>query len=238
MSLAKFELEAQTRDDLGKGASRRLRRTEKVLGIVYGGGEAATPVTLEQRLVAKALENEAVYTHILALSINGKKQKVVLRDVQRHPYRPIVLHMDFQRVKETDLITMRVPLHFIGGEKCPGVENGGIVNHLISDVELRCQAGKLPEFIEVDISKLELDDDIQLSQVKIPAGAELIQLREGHDLTVVSVHLPRKTKLDEEEEAEEAAAAAEAAQAAAEADAAVSEAEGEEVKAEDKDAKK
>ncbi len=149
MSVANFEFEAQKRDDLGKSASRRLRRAEKVLGVVYGGGEAATSILLEQRLVFKALENEAVYSHILTLNVSGKKQKVVLRDVQRHPYKAQILHLDFLRVKETDEITMRVPLHFIGEDTCPGVENGGILNHLMADIEIRCQANNLPEFIAV-----------------------------------------------------------------------------------------
>jgi large subunit ribosomal protein L25 len=215
MSATNFELSAQVREDLGKGASRRLRRTEKVLGIVYGGEQAATPIILEQRHVVKALENEAIYSHILSLSVNGKKEKVVLRDIQRHPYKAVVLHMDFLRVNESDVLTMTVPLHFLGGEKCPGVENGGIVNHQISDVEIRCQAANLPEFIEVDISKLDLDQSIHLSELKVPAGVELVMLAHGHDIPVVSIHLPRQTKLDEEQALEEAAAEAAAAEIAA-----------------------
>lgn len=207
MSVANFEFEAQKRDDLGKGASRRLRRAEKVLGVVYGGGEAAISISLEQRAVNKALENEAVYSHILTLTLGGKKQKVVLRDVQRHPYKAQVLHLDFLRVKETDQINMHIPLHFIGADKCPGVDNGGIVNHLLADIEVRCQANHIPEFIEVDITNLDVDQDIKLSQLKVAHGIEIIQLTQGHDLPVVSVHLPRQTKLDEEEALEEAAKA-------------------------------
>lgn len=220
MSAANFEFEAQTRDDLGKGASRRLRREDKVLGVVYGGGEAATSIMLEQRQVTKALENEAVYTHILNLKVNGKTQKVVLRDLQRHPYKTnAVLHIDFLRVNETDMLNMHVPLHFIGAEQCPGVLNGGILNHLISDVEIRCQAGKIPEHIDVDVSALELDGSIHLSQLQIAAGVEVVMLTQGHDLSVVGVHLPRQAK--SEEEAEEAAAesATEAAVEASEAEA-------------------
>ncbi len=202
MSAANFEFEAQIRDNLGKGASRRLRRENKVLGVVYGGGEAATSIMLEQRQVAKALENEAVYTHILGLTINGKKQKVVLRDLQRHPYKATsILHIDFLRVNETDMLNMHIPLHFIGAEECPGVLNGGILNHLISDVEVHCQAGKLPEHVDVDVSKLELDGSIHLSQLQLPVGVELVMLTQGHDLSVVGVHLPRQSKLDEEEAA-------------------------------------
>jgi large subunit ribosomal protein L25 len=212
MSAANFEFEAQIRDNLGKGASRRLRREEKVLGVVYGGGEAATSIMLEQRHVAKALENEAVYTHILKLKVNGKTQKVVLRDLQRHPYKATsILHIDFLRVSENDMLNMHIPLHFVGAETCPGVLNGGILNHLISDVEVRCQAGKLPEHIDVDVSALELDGSIHLSQLKVPAGVELVMLTQNHDLSVVSVHLPRQSKTDEEEASAAAASTTEAA---------------------------
>lgn len=211
MSVANFELEAVIRDDLGKSASRRLRREEMVLGVVYGGEEAATSITLEQRKVKKALENDAFYSHILSLTINGKKQQVVLRDIQRHPYKPVILHMDFQRVKSTDMINMRIPLHYHGQAECIGVQAGGIVNHHMIDVELRCQVGKLPEHIDIDVSNLELDGAIHLSQLKIPAGSELVMLAHGHDVPVVSVHMPRQAKIDAEEDAAEAAAAAAAA---------------------------
>lgn len=205
MSATNFEFEAQVRDNLGKGASRRLRREEKVLGVVYGGGEAATSIVMEQRAVVKALEDESVYTHILALKVNGKKQKVVLRDVQRHPYKPVILHLDFMRVNESDVLTMQIPLHFVGADKCPGVLEGGILNHLISEIEVKCQAIKLPDHIDVDVSALNLDESITLSQVKVPAGIEVLMLTHGHDLPVVSVHLPRQNKEDLEEAAEQAA---------------------------------
>lgn len=214
MSATNFEFEAQVRDDLGKGASRRLRREEKVLGVVYGGGEAATSITIEQRAVAKALEDEAVYTHILSLKVNGKKQKVVLRDVQRHPYKPVILHLDFLRVSESDMLTIKVPLHFIGEDKCQGVLDGGILNHLVSEIEVKCQAGKIPEHIDIDVTALNIDESITLSQVKVPAGVEVLMLSHGHDIPVVSVHLPRQTKEDVEQAAEEAAAAAAVAEAA------------------------
>jgi large subunit ribosomal protein L25 len=211
MSVANFELEAVARGDLGKGASRRLRREDMVLGVVYGGHEAAKPITLEQRKVKKALENDAIYSHILGLTIDGKKEQVVLRDLQRHPYKPVIMHMDFLRVKATDMINMRIPLHFHGEDKCIGVEKGGIVNHNLIDVEIRCQVGKLPEHIDIDVSNLDLDQSIHLSQLSIPAGAEIVMLTQGHhDLPVVSVHMPRQSKVDAQEEAAEAALAAEA----------------------------
>jgi large subunit ribosomal protein L25 len=217
MSVANFELDAVVRSDLGKGASRRLRHEQKVLGVVYGGEEAATPIILEERHVKKALENDAFYSHILGLTINGKKQQVVLRDLQRHPYKPVVMHMDFLRVKTTDMINMRIPLHYHGEAECVGVLAGGVINHHLIDVEIRCQVGKLPEHIDIDVSKLEIDQAIHLSELSIPAGAEIIMLTQGHhDIPVASVHLPRQSKLDEEEEAEEAAAAAAQSAASAE----------------------
>lgn len=215
MSAANFELSAELRNDLGKSASRRLRREEKVLGVVYGGDEAPASIVLAGNKVRKALENDAVYSHILNLTINGKKQQVVLKDLQRHPYKPVVLHMDFLRVKATDMITMRIPLHYQGEDACIGVENGGIINHHMMDVEIRCQAGKLPEHFDVDVSKLDVDAAIHLSALKLPAGAEIVLLAHGHDEPMVSVHLPRQSKLDEEEAKEDAAAAVAAAEASA-----------------------
>ena len=230
MTAAIFDLEAVVRDDLGKSASRRLRREEKVLGVIYGGEEAATSITLEQRVINKALENDAFYSHVLSIKVNGKKQQVVLRDLQRHPYKPVIMHMDFQRVKASDTINMRIPLHYHGEAECIGVQNGGIINHHMIDVELHCQVGKLPEHIDIDVTNLDVDGVIHLSELKIPAGSELVMLTHGHDVPVVSVHLPRQSKLDLEEEAEEAAAAA-VASAESAAEAAV-EGVAEEVKAE------
>jgi large subunit ribosomal protein L25 len=225
-----FDLEADLRNDLGKSASRRLRREDKVLGVVYGGEEAAVPVVLEQRIVKRALENDAFYSHILSLTIKGKKQQVVLRDLQRHPYKPIILHMDFQRVKATDKLVMRIPLHFHHETECVGVQNGGIINHHMIDVEIRCQANQIPEHIDVDVANLEVEGIIHLSELKLPAVSELVMLAHGHDVPVVSVHLPRQTKLDVEEAEEEAKHAAEAAaEAAADAAAAALGVDGEKV---------
>lgn len=201
MSAVSFELEAQVRDNLGKGASRRLRRAEKVLGVVYGGDAAATPITLEQNVILKALEDEAFYSQLLKLKIANSTETVVLRDLQRHPYKPIVLHMDFQRVKATDKIHMTVPLHFIGTEECPGVAAGGVLNHLINELDVQCLAGNIPEYIEVDVSKLELDESILLSTITAPKGVEFSLLAHDHDPAVASVHMPRVAAVEEEEEA-------------------------------------
>jgi large subunit ribosomal protein L25 len=201
MAAYKFTLGAKMRSDLGKGASRRLRQGQKLLpGILYGGAKAATPIILEQDKLAHALENEAFYSHILTLNLDGTEEKVILRDLHRHPFKKLLLHVDFQRVASTDVINMRVPLHFINREICPGTKNGGIINHLTMEIEVKCKAKDLPEFIQVDLANLQLNDSIHLSGLVLPAGVEIVELSHGkeHDITVVSVHLPRTSKADEE----------------------------------------
>lgn len=214
MAKFEFELEIEPRELLGKGASRRLRRLDnKVLGIVYGGEEKSQPITLEHHHVVKALENEAIYSHILTLKEKGKKHKVVLKDIQRHPYKPRVMHMDFMRINENKPITMHVPLHFPGQETAPGVVlGGGIVTHHMVELEVKCLPRDLPEFIEIDLSKAEIDTVIHLSQVKLPKGVEMIAVVHSHedDLPVVSIHKPKLVVEEVEEAAPETAPEVEA----------------------------
>lgn len=203
-----FELNAEERNDLGKGASRRLRRQEKVLGILYGGGKTPTPITLEERQVRKACEQESFYSQILNLIIGDKKHKVVLRDMQRHPHRKQVLHVDFLRVKDTDKLTMNIPLHFINTEEAPGVKEGGVVDRQMNEIEVHCQASKLPEYIEVDLANLQLEEAIHLSDLKLPEGVELAitthgELDKEHDVSVIGIHKPRAMVEEEPEEAVE-----------------------------------
>ncbi|TAK79299.1 MAG: 50S ribosomal protein L25/general stress protein Ctc [Gammaproteobacteria bacterium] len=187
-----FEIEADVRHDMGKGASRRLRHTGKVPAVVYGGGEAAVSITVEQKKIAKSLEHEAFYSHILTLKTNGKAERVILKDVQRHPYKPSIMHLDLQRVRADEKLHMHVPLHFIGAEKAPGVKDaGGIASHIMSDVEVSCFPDNLPEYIEVDISEMELNQIKHLSDLKLPSGVELVDLLHSNDRPVVSVHMPR-----------------------------------------------
>ncbi len=192
-----FEFTAELRHDQGKGASRRLRRMQdKIPAIIYGGGLPPVAITLDHKKMMHALENQAFYSHILTLDIAGQKQQAVLKDLQRHHFKKAIFHMDFLRVSATDKITMHVPLHFVGEANCPGVKAGGIVSHRLIDIEIRCLASSLPEFIEVDLSKAALDDSIHLSQLKLPKGVEIVALTHGHeadhDHAVVSIHLPRK----------------------------------------------
>ncbi len=205
-----FELNAQVRHDSGKGASRRLRRDGKVPAIMYGGGQKPMSLALDQDAVRHSLENEAFYSHILTVNVDGQPVQAVLKDLQRHSYRPIILHMDLQRISETEELRMHVPLHFIGEAVAPGVKlGGGIISHLVTDVEVICLPRHLPEFLEVDVSNLQLNETLHLSDIKLPEGVKIIALTHGpeHDLPVVSVHVPRAAVEAEAAPAAEAAAA-------------------------------
>jgi large subunit ribosomal protein L25 len=216
MASIKFELAATERSDIGKGASRRLRHANKVPAVVYGASLPAVSLTLEHDKVIKALSFEAFYSHILTLNIAGKNEKVILKDLQRDPATPRILHMDFLRVRADQKLHMHVPLHFVGDKEAPGFKEGGVVSHNLTDVEVSCLPADLPEYIEVDTSHLELDSTIHLSELKLPQGVELLAFshgQEGHDLPVVSIHKPRLTVEDEVSDAatsDEAAATPEA----------------------------
>jgi large subunit ribosomal protein L25 len=187
-----FVVNAELRNDQGKAASRRLRRTGKVPAVIYGGKDPAQQLALSHHEMAKHLETEAFYSHILTLKFDGKEQQAVLKDIQRHPAQPILMHFDFQRVYADVAIRMDVPLHFVGGEKCPGVKaDGGVVEHHLSQVEVECLPKDLPEFIEVDLSQLKLNETVHLSQLKLAAGVTLIELRLGKDPSVAVCHVPR-----------------------------------------------
>lgn len=219
MSTNQFEIDAQMRDDIGKGASRRLRHANKIPAVVYGAGEPAVSLTLDHNQVFHSLSNEAFYSRILTLKVNGKSEKVILKAMQRNPAKPRIAHMDFLRVRADQKIHMHVPLHFLNQDVAPGIKEGGVFSHNISDVEVSCLPANLPEYIEVDLSDFVLDQTMHLSEIKLPKGVELVAFShgvEGHDLPVVSLHIPRI--IEEEEpaleaaEGEEAAAEGEAAQ--------------------------
>ncbi len=200
-----FELDAESRSDMGKGASRRLRRDGKVPAIVYGGDEDPQAITLVHSEIIKRLEHEAFYAHILTVKLGGKSTKAVLRDMQRHPAKPVIMHMDFQRVDENKPIQVHVPLHFIGADVAPGCKAGGMVSHDLVEVNLAVLPANLPEFIEVDISAMDIGDALHLSDLKVPESGVLVELSrgEGHDLPVVSIHAPRIGGDEEETAAEE-----------------------------------
>ncbi|MFP5344388.1 MAG: 50S ribosomal protein L25/general stress protein Ctc [Gammaproteobacteria bacterium] len=208
-----FTLVAETRNAKGKGASRRLRHADKVPGIIYGGEQPAVPVTLEHNSLLRHLDHEAFYSHILTVKLDGREEKAVLRDLQRHPHKPRIVHIDLQRVSATQKLRMRVPLHFTGADIAPGVkQSGGVVSHLMSDLEVSCFPQHLPEFIEVDLSQVKLNESVHLFHLKLPEGVELVALAHGDDRAVASIHMPRV--VEEEKPAEVAAPAAEGQPAA------------------------
>ncbi len=187
-----FELGAEFRDDQGKGASRRLRRTGKVPAILYGGHRDARGLALDHQKLTQLLDNERFYSTILNVRVGDQSQAAILKDVQRHPARNAVLHIDLQRVVENEKIRIRIPLHFKGESIAIGVKTqGGIVSHQKTDLDVSCLPKDLPEFIDVDVSGLALNQSLHLSDLKVPEGVELVELAHGRDSTVVSVHMPR-----------------------------------------------
>lgn len=209
--MSSIVLEAQARVDMGKGASRRLRRLEnKVPGILYGGDKKPQAIHLLHNKVIKALESESIYSSVFDLVVDGKVEHVILKDLQRHPYKPVILHMDLQRVSAKDVLVKNVPIHFINEDTCKGVKAGGIINHTMTQLEIRCKVRDLPEFIEVDMTSVGLDDIVHLADLKLPKGVQLtVDLKDGsHNLPVVSVHAPKGGA------AEETSAAAEGEQSA------------------------
>ncbi|MFC4253649.1 50S ribosomal protein L25/general stress protein Ctc [Sinimarinibacterium flocculans] len=206
-----FVVIAESRADQGKGASRRLRREGKIPAIVYGGGETPTSVSLSANEMAKHLKVEAFYSHLLTLKLDGTEQQVVLKDLQRHPVSGYATHADFQRVQADKLLRMHVPLHFKGETVAPGVKTGGgIVEHHLNQVEVECLPKDLPEYIEVDLSSMQVNESIHLSELTLPQGVTLLELKHDNDQSVVSIHLPRAAI---EEEAPAADAPAEGAAA-------------------------
>ncbi|MBK7648030.1 MAG: 50S ribosomal protein L25/general stress protein Ctc [Betaproteobacteria bacterium] len=170
-----FELIAQARTLQGTGASRRLRRAAMVPGIIYGGEAAPQSIEVAHNDLLLKLKKEAFHSSVVTLVIDGKKEAALLRDYQMHAYRPLVLHFDFQRVDATHEIHVKVPLHFVNEEVAPGVKlNGGLVNHVMTEVDVHCLAADLPGFIEVDLSTLKIGDSIHLSQLNLPKGVKLV----------------------------------------------------------------
>jgi len=227
-----FELVADARDGVqGKGASRRLRRSGKVPAILYGGKDKPRQILLDHQNLLTLLVNERFYSTILSLKINGETQPAILKDVQRHPAKNQILHMDLQRVFENEKVRMTIPLHFKGAAVAPGVKTqGGVVSHLLNDVQVASLPKDLPEYLEVDMSEMSINDMKRLSDIPLPPGVELVDLVHGRDEAVVSIHHPRAEEV-ETPIAAAAAAATPAAGAAAPAAAAGGEAKKEDAKA-------
>ena len=204
-----FVLDAQARDDLGKGASRRLRRLEGLVpGIVYGGSKNPVNISINHKDLVKHLENEAFYSHIISLNIAGKAEDVILKDLQRHPSKTQVLHADFLRVSKSTKLHTNVPLHFVNEATSKGVKlQGGKVVHNLVQLEVSCLPANLPEFIEVDLGEMEVGQILHISDLKLPKGVTSVALSHGadHDLAVVTMLKPKGGA--DEEAAEDGATA-------------------------------
>jgi large subunit ribosomal protein L25 len=196
-----YELQAELREGGGKGAARRLRRDGMIPAVLYGAGKDAVTITLNAKDVHKSLENEAFFSHILDVKVGGEGTQAVLKALQRDPATDRVVHMDLLRVSSSQEITMHVPLHFVGEDNCPGKKAGGVINHLLVDLEISCLPKDLPEYIDVDMSEMDIGDSLHLSQLVMPVGVTLLVLAQDpeHDQPVVS--LQHSQKFEEEEEA-------------------------------------
>ena len=211
-----FEVVARPRAELGTNASRRLRREGRIPAILYGGGKDSTPLSLEESRIRKQIENEAFAAHVLTVKVDDEESQAVLKSVHRDPATERVLHMDFQRISATSEIHMHVPLHFVNEENCPGRKAGGIVTRLLVEVEVGCLPKDLPEYIEIDMSALDVGDAVHLSELVLPEGVHVMALAHNpdNDQPIVSVQHPQKLEAVAEEAAGEEGAEAEAPAAA------------------------
>lgn len=203
------EIKAQSRKDEGKGASRRLRHASFVPAVVYGAGLPPESIQIEHNTILLAAKNEWFFSSVLDLNVDGKVQKVLVRDWQKHPFKQLMMHMDFLRIDENAKVRVSVPLHFLNKEQSPAAKTSGVViSHNLTEVEVNCLPKNLPEFIELDLGALKAGDIIHLSQLKLPANVELaVKLGDENDIAVVTVNAVKETA---EDAAEDAAAAAEA----------------------------
>ena len=203
MSNELYTLDAEVREALGTGASRRLRHADKVPAILYGAGKEAVALTLNHNKVIKAQEDEGFYTHILTLNVGGESIEAILKDIQRHPFKPKITHLDFQRVDAAHKIHTKVPVHFINEEAA--TKGGNTVAHHVTEIEITCLPAQLPEFVEVDVAALEVGATVHLSDVALPAGVVSVELAKGadHDQAVVTLNAPKGAASEEAEEAAE-----------------------------------
>jgi len=200
MSEAIYTLDATVRTDKGTGASRRLRHANQVPAVLYGADKEAQGLALAHNKVWQAQAHEGFYSHILTLNIDGVAQEVILKDVQRHPYKAQILHLDFQRVDANQKVHTNVPVHFVGEEKA--VKTGGTVTHTMTELEITCLPKDLPEFIEVNVAEMTLGQTLHISDLALPAGVNSVELGKGesHDLAVVTLHAPKGAASEEASE--------------------------------------
>ncbi|WP_296243096.1 MULTISPECIES: 50S ribosomal protein L25/general stress protein Ctc [unclassified Psychrobacter] len=210
MAIDHFAINAVDRsaEQQGKGASRRLRKQNLVPAIIYGGGEEPTPISIKINELVKSLEYEAFFSQILTITTDkGDEHQVVIKDLQRHPAKGFPMHADFQRIVKGQKINMNVPLHFAGREEASGTKAGGILSTLVSDVEIVCLPSELPEYLEVDVSGMEIGDLFRLSDINLPEGVILFDLdmEDAHDRTIVNMQPPTVEEVDEDADEVDAA---------------------------------
>tara|TARA_Y100000992_G_scaffold277066_1_gene221679 strand:- start:1893 stop:2558 length:666 start_codon:yes stop_codon:yes gene_type:complete len=196
-----FVINARSREDTGKGASRRLRRQSgEIPAIIYGGKKNAEKISILHKDITKALENEAVYSSIISLAIDGKAEDTIIKDIQRHPAKQVILHLDFLRVSKTTKLQTRVPLNFLNEDICVGVKmGGGLIAHTMTDIEVSCLPKDLPESIDVDMEEIDIGQIVHLSDIKMPSGVESVSLSQGaeYDLTVATVNKQKAADIEE-----------------------------------------
>lgn len=201
MSNNQFQLNAVNRsaEQQGKGASRRLRKQNLVPAIIYGGNEEPTAIAVKYNELIKALENEAFFSHILTINVDGDEHQAVIKDLQRHPAKGVPLHADFMRIVKGQKIHMNVPVHFEGKEDAPGTKEGGILSTLVTDVEIICLPSRLPESLVVDVSEMQIGDTYHLSDIVLPEGVVIYELEQedGTDRTIVNMQAPTVEEIDE-----------------------------------------
>ena len=203
-----FVINARSREDTGKGASRRLRRQSgEVPAIIYGGKKHAEKISILHKDITKALENEAVYSSIISLAVDGKAEDTIIKDIQRHPAKQVILHLDFLRVSKTTKLQTRVPLNFLNEDICVGVKmGGGLIAHTMTDIEVSCLPKDLPESIDVDMEQIDIGQIVHLSDIKMPSGVESVSLNQGaeYDLTVATVNKQKAADIEEALDSDEA----------------------------------
>ena len=207
-----YSLTATSRTDLGKGASRRLRREALIPAIVYGGESEPAPITIKSNEMVRNLMEESFYASLITLDIEGTEETVILRDLHRHPYKAIILHADFLRVNAKEALTVTIPFHFLNEDSAKGVKMGGIINHVMNEIEVSCLPKNIPEYIEIDMIDLDLHESIHVSDIKLPEGvqANMLIVGEGEaesenaSLPIVSIYEPRAASTETEETASEA----------------------------------
>ena len=203
-----FVINARSREDTGTGASRRLRRQSgEVPAIIYGGKKHAEKISILHKDITKALENEAVYSSIISLAVDGKAEDTIIKDIQRHPAKQVILHLDFLRVSKTTKLQTRVPLNFLNEDICVGVKmGGGLIAHTMTDIEVSCLPKDLPESIDVDMEQIDVGQIVHLSDIKMPSGVESVSLNQGaeYDLTVATVNKQKAADIEEALDSDEA----------------------------------